>query len=258
MGKLWIATSHNSLPSLGPECFMNQSTESSEFKVLIASANPLFSKGLEKMVSGRYGKSAIVQFTSTTAATLALMESWHPDMVIVDYDDQSISRAEFLQEFVAGELPMQVMLVSLQASGAVVVYDRRTLTPAQAQDWLISPPTVPQPTPSKARRNSSMKHYVFAGALVVILTVVVDYLLSISHLLPLQASLQAKPIDRLFDIEIVAISFLFSLIVVFIGYSLIVFRRKPGQEEDGAYFKGNNSLEVIWTVIPLGAVIGLS
>ncbi len=237
---------------------MTNSTPSPENKILIASANPLFLKGLEKMVLGRYGESARVRATTTTSETLDLMESWQPSLVIVDYDDKSISRAEFLHQFVAGDLPMQVMLVSLQASGAVVVYDRRTLTPAQAQDWLSTPQNQPQSKAPISRRSSSMKHYVFAGALVLVLTFLVDLVLSVTRLLPVQASLQAKPIDRLFDIEIVAISFLFSLIVVFIGYSLIVFRRKPGQDEDGAYFKSNNPLEIIWTVIPLGAVIGLS
>jgi cytochrome c oxidase subunit 2 len=189
------------------------------------------------------------------------MEAWQPNLVIVDYDDKSISRAEFLHQFVTGNLPMQVMLVSLQASGAVVVYDRRTLTPAQAQDWLSNSQTSqdsPHPEIQPARRSSSMKHFVFAGVLVLIMTVLVDLLLSVTRLLPVQASLQAQPIDRLFDIEIIAISFLFSLIVVFIVYSLVVFRRKKGQEEDGAYFKSNNPLEIIWTIIPLGAVIGLS
>ena len=240
---------------------MASPTPSTEYKVLIASANPLFRKGLEKMVLGRYGESTVLRATTATHETLDVMESWQPNLVIVDYDDKSISRAEFLQQFVTGDLPMQVMLVSLQASGAVVVYDRRTLTPAQAQDWLSSPQFPPNPPHSDiqpARRKSSMKHYVFAGVLVLILTILVDMLLSVSRLLPVQASLQAQPIDRLFDIEIIAISFLFSLIVVFIFYSMVVFRRRKGQEEDGAYFKSNNPLEVIWTIIPLGAVIGLS
>lgn len=230
-----------------------------EYKVLIASANPLFRKGLENMVLGRYGQSTILQATTTTSATLALMEAWQPNLVIVDYDDKSISRAEFLQKFVAGDSTMQVMLVSLQASGDIVVYDRRTLTPAQAQDWLSSPyPEGNQPEQPVTKKNTSGKHIFFAGVLVVILTILVDMLLSVTRLLPVQASLQAQPIDRLFDIEIIAISFLFSLILVFIAYSLIVFRRKPGQIEEGAFFKGNNPLEIIWTVIPLGAVIGLS
>lgn len=237
---------------------MSDQTSSSQNKILIASANHLFRKGLEKMVLGRYGSSSEIRSTATTAETLDLMESWQPGLVIVDYDDKSISRAEFLHQFVAGDSPMQVMLVSLQASGAVVVYDRRTLSPAQAQDWLSTPPSNPSTTTLSPRRKSSMKHFAIAGVLTLVLTAVVDFLLSISNLLPVSASLQAKPIDRLFDIEALAISFLFSLIVVFIGYSLIVFRRKPGTSEDGAYFKGNNPLEIIWTVIPLGMVIGLS
>lgn len=230
-----------------------------EQKVLIASANPLFRRGLEKMVLERYGQLAFLQSTTTTSDTLAIMDSWQPDLVIVDYDDKSISRTDFLHQFVVGDSTMQVMLVSLQASGDVVVYDRRTLTPAQVQDWLGSPldKSVRSETPI-TKRSSNMKHYVFAGVLVLILTFLVDLLLSTSRLLPVQASLQAQPIDRLFDLEIIAISFLFSLIMVFIGYSMVVFRRKPGQEEDGAYFKSNNRLEVIWTIIPLGAVIGLS
>ncbi|MHB8932681.1 MAG: cytochrome c oxidase subunit II [Bellilinea sp.] len=228
-------------------------------KVLIASANPLFRKGLENMVLERYGQTAMIQSTQTTSETLAVMESWQPDLVIVDYDDKSVSRTEFLHQFVAGDSTMQVVLVSLQASGGVVVYDRRTLTPAQVQDWFSTSSSSLQSSETPiTKRSSSMKHYAFAGVLVLVLTFLVDLFLSTSRLLPVQASLQAKPIDRLFDLEIIAISFLFSLIMVFIGYSMIVFRRKPGQEEDGAYFKSNNRLEVIWTIIPLGAVIGLS
>jgi cytochrome c oxidase subunit 2 len=56
--------------------------------------------------------------------------------VIVDYDDETIDRGLFLNRFVSEDLTMQVMLVSLKDSGAVVVYDRRMMTPAQAGDWL--------------------------------------------------------------------------------------------------------------------------
>lgn len=237
-------------------------------KVLIASANLLFRKGLEKMVTGGYSPIVAIQTAATTGEALEKMETWQPDLVIVDYDDSSISRTDFLRHFIEGDSTIQLLLVSLQATGDVVVYDRRTLTPAEAQDWLHLPTKTPQypqspqspqsPEPPHEKRNSAMKHIAFASALVLVLTFIVDLFLSASRLLPVQASLQAQPIDRLFNIELIIISFLFSLIVVFIGYSLIVFRRKPGAEEDGAFFKGNNKLEVIWTVIPLGAVIGLS
>jgi len=226
-------------------------------RVLIASANPLFGKGLEKIILRRWGvMETEFRLVATTADMLIQLEAWQPGLVIVDYDDKSISRAEFLQKFVSGDQPMQVMLVSLQASGAVVVYDRRTLTPAQAEDWLTFA-QVPQSgqVSLSPRRSTSMKHFAIVGVLVALSTALVYWLLTNVGLLPIAASVQAKPIDDLFNLHFLMISFLFSLITVFLGYSLIVFRRKPGESGDGVHFRGHNQLEVIWTIIPLGIVI---
>ncbi len=110
-------------------------------RVLIASANPLFAKGLQKLV-GQHGAGHDVEvhMASSLDEAVMAMESWNPGLVIVDYDEAGkpgdIQRAAFLNRFIAGERPMQVMLVSLGESGEVVVYDRRTLTPAEAEDWL--------------------------------------------------------------------------------------------------------------------------
>ncbi len=109
-------------------------------RVLIVSANPLFREGLHKLYAERWGgKALIVGKPTAMAEALASLETHQPDLVIVDYDDKLINRDEFLNRFVAGKTPMQVMLVSLQESGQVVVYDRRTLTSAQAEDWLNDP-----------------------------------------------------------------------------------------------------------------------
>lgn len=48
--------------------------------------------------------------------------------MIVDHDDTTINRDEFLNRFMEGELPMQVVL-----------YHRRCLTAAQAEAWLANP-----------------------------------------------------------------------------------------------------------------------
>src|SRR3989304_143191 len=48
---------------------MASPTPSTEYKVLIASANPLFRKGLEKMVLGRYGESTVLRATTATHET---------------------------------------------------------------------------------------------------------------------------------------------------------------------------------------------
>jgi cytochrome c oxidase subunit 2 len=109
-------------------------------RVLLVSANPLFREGLRKSYAERWsGKAAIIGTPTAMAEALLALETHAPDLVIVDYDDKTINREEFLNRFVAGETPMQVMLVSLQESGQVVIYDRRTLTPAQAENWLNDP-----------------------------------------------------------------------------------------------------------------------
>ena len=233
-------------------------------RVLIASANPLFAKGLEKIYGDRWGKDAVeLSLANSMGETLSRLESWNPDLVIVDYDDRTIHREEFLSHFIVGDRPMKVMLVSLQASGEVVVYDRRSLTPAQAEDWLNLPwQTMPQPThqPKRSEKlmKGSAKHLVIAGLLVVVSTILIDLLLSSIGLLPVEASKQATIIDPFFQAHFFMISLLFSLIAVFVVYSLVVFRAKPGDRSAGAYFKGNSRLEVVWTVVPLMVVIGFA
>ncbi len=231
-------------------------------KILIASANPLFGKGLEKMLRQRVsGGLPDIQMAASMAETLEIMRAWTPDLVVVDYDDRTIDRGEFLSHFVATDQPMQLMLVSLQASGAVVVYDRKTLTPAQAEDWLkLTPENIPpsKSPPKMERSTGSMRHFVIVGVLVAITSVVAYLFLTNAGLLPVEAAQQAATIDQLFNLHWALISFLFSLIVVSMVYSFIVFRRKPGDEGYGKFFKGNSRLEVFWTVIPLATVITVS
>ena len=103
-----------------------------------------------------------------------------------------------------------------------------------------------------------MKHFVVVGVLVVIVTLVVSFLLESVGLLPVQASAQAVPIDKLFGLHVRVISFLFALIVVFMLYSVVVFRRRPGDTSDGDHFEGHTGLEIAWTIIPLGIVLYFS
>ncbi|HMD89055.1 MAG TPA: hypothetical protein VKF38_07830 [Anaerolineaceae bacterium] len=115
---------------------MTNSNQELQRRVLIASANRLFGKGLEKLFVQKWGGKAIqIRLAYSMTETIYNLENWRPDLVVVDYDDNTINRVEFLNHFVSDERSMQVVLVSLQASGGVVVYDRRTLTPDQAEDW---------------------------------------------------------------------------------------------------------------------------
>ncbi|MFC2025683.1 cytochrome c oxidase subunit II [Chloroflexota bacterium] len=103
-----------------------------------------------------------------------------------------------------------------------------------------------------------MKHLVVVGILVVIVTGLLIFGLEQANLLPVPASRQAEPIDFLFGIEFKIIAFLFSLIIVFMVYSLVVFRRKPGDETDAKHVEGNTKLEIAWTIAPLITVLVLA
>ena len=103
-----------------------------------------------------------------------------------------------------------------------------------------------------------MKHLIIVAVLVIIISAGLMFTLSKIQLFPESASLQANPIDKLFDLEFNIIAFLFSLIVVFLVYSIIFFRRKPGDTEDADHIEGNTKLEITWTVLPLVTVLILS
>ena len=100
-----------------------------------------------------------------------------------------------------------------------------------------------------------MRHFVIVGILVIVMAVLTYVGLDAVGLMPVGASAQAVPIDWLWDIEMMTISFLFALIVVPMAYSLAVFRRKKGDTTDAQHIEGNTNLEITWTVVPLFIVM---
>jgi cytochrome c oxidase subunit II len=104
-----------------------------------------------------------------------------------------------------------------------------------------------------------MRHFVIVGILVILMTVLtyvgLDAAGIAKQMHPVAASAQAVSIDQLWHWEIIAISFLFALIVVPMFYSLVVFRRKKGDTSEGEHIEGNTALEIGWTVGPLVLVV---
>lgn len=104
-----------------------------------------------------------------------------------------------------------------------------------------------------------MRHFVVAGILVIVLTVLtyvgIDAAGLAEHQNPVVASTQAVGIDSLWHAEMIVLSFLFALIVGPILYSLVVFRRRKGDTTDGVHMEGNATLEIAWTVAPLILVV---
>lgn len=100
-----------------------------------------------------------------------------------------------------------------------------------------------------------MRHFVFAGILIIAVTFLTYAGLNAAHLMPVEASAQASEIDWMWNLQLEAMSFLFALIAVPMFYSLVVFRRKKGDTTDAKHIEGNTPLEITWTVIPLFVVV---
>jgi cytochrome c oxidase subunit 2 len=103
-----------------------------------------------------------------------------------------------------------------------------------------------------------MRHFVIVGILVIVMAVLTYVGLNSAGLMPVEASAQSVPIDRMWNQDVMAMSFLFALIVVPMVYSLIVFRRKKGDTTDAQHIEGNTNLEITWTILPLFAVVAFA
>jgi cytochrome c oxidase subunit II len=69
-------------------------------------------------------------------------------------------------------------------------------------------------------------------------------------------STEADDIDLLTDVMIVLSAFVYSIVLVMLGYSIWRYRAKPGDESDGEPIHGNTKLEIAWTLIPTVIVLG--
>src|SRR5215217_4320906 len=75
---------------------------------------------------------------------------------------------------------------------------------------------------------------------------------------PVAASGEAKQIDTLWDVLIIASVPVFVLVQTIVLYSVWKFRMKPGEElKDGPPIHGNTRLEIWWTAIPATVLVGL-
>jgi cytochrome c oxidase subunit 2 len=75
---------------------------------------------------------------------------------------------------------------------------------------------------------------------------------------PIGASEEAKQIDTLWDVLLIASVPIFVFVQTYVLYAVWKFRMKPGEElKDGPPIHGNTRLEVIWTAIPAILMVAL-
>lgn len=91
----------------------------------------------------------------------------------------------------------------------------------------------------------------------VVITIVSWWAAHHHGMLPEQASVQAPLIDGLFNTMFGMGTALFIIVEGAIVLSVILFRKRKGDETDGDPTEGNVPLEILWTFIPAVIVIGL-
>jgi cytochrome c oxidase subunit II len=104
---------------------------------------------------------------------------------------------------------------------------------------------------SRTRVGQMVAIGVIAAVLGIALGLLIDWF-------PVQASGEAKKIDTLWDVLIIASVPVFVMVQTIVLYSVWKFRMKPGEElTDGPPIHGNTRLEIIWTAIPAILLVAL-
>ncbi|MDJ0754764.1 MAG: cytochrome c oxidase subunit II [Ardenticatenaceae bacterium] len=107
--------------------------------------------------------------------------------------------------------------------------------------------------------GSRTRHFAIITVLIAVSTVVVYFLINL-YLFerPFGASAEASQIETMFQAHFILMGFLFAIIVVPLGYAIVVFRQKEGDDTDAPHIHGNTTLEIVWTIIPVLIVVGFA
>jgi cytochrome c oxidase subunit 2 len=97
--------------------------------------------------------------------------------------------------------------------------------------------------------------FLIVGAVFVVVGILVGLT---ARVFPTQASAEATNVDSLFNFMLAIAVVVFLIVEGGIIYSIIRFRKKPGDESDGTPIHGNTTLEIIWTAIPAIVVVVLA
>ena len=112
-----------------------------------------------------------------------------------------------------------------------------------------------EPTVSVRDRRVPVGPMIAIGAIASVLGIALGLLID---WFPVAASGEAKHIDTLWDVLLIASVPVFVLVQTIVLYSVWKFRMRPGEELlDGPPIHANTRLEVVWTAIPAILLVGL-
>jgi cytochrome c oxidase subunit 2 len=111
----------------------------------------------------------------------------------------------------------------------------------------------------KSKPNSHNQRHLFLMCLaIIILSAGLVYLFLNIDLIPNPSTVERGYIDYFIKILLSIAGVIFSIVIVVLGYSLIFFRRRPGDGNEGPPTRGYAPLETAWTIIPLAIVVSLA
>src|SRR4051794_28240130 len=114
---------------------------------------------------------------------------------------------------------------------------------------------MPQESTPRRERKRTVQQMVVVGVIASAVGIAIGLAI---HWFPPADSTQADKIDTLWDVLIIASVPIFVLVTVIVGFSILEFRMRPGEENlDGPPIHGNTRLEVIWTALPALLIVAL-
>lgn len=102
-----------------------------------------------------------------------------------------------------------------------------------------------------------MKRFVIPILLSIVIAVPLVIFFESVDLTPVLASEQGRDVDALLRVLYIIASIIFGLVMAFLLYSVVAFRRKEGDLTDAEPVHGHVALEIAWTLIPLIIVLSL-
>jgi cytochrome c oxidase subunit II len=113
-----------------------------------------------------------------------------------------------------------------------------------------------QESPKASRESrAQLRQMLLIGAIASVVGIALGLLID---WFPAQGSTEARSVDTVWDVLLIASVPVFVLVETIVLYCVWKFRMRPGEElKDGPPIHGNTQLEIIWTAIPAVLLVGL-
>lgn len=250
-------------------------------RVLIVSTHPLFREGIIRLLGDQV---EVVGTAANWEEARTVVRQHQPHTVIVDHESAELKDIDLTPLLWPDTESLRVIYVTL-AGNEMIIHERRRLTGATEADlldvletttpserWEIRAeerkraPEIPPGTQAHERwpalgtrenGGGSMRRLAIPILLTIIISTPLAVLFLRIDLVPVLAGQQGQTVDWLLRLEFSIAAVILVLCMVFLLYSVVVFRRRPDDLEDATPIEGSMPLEIAWTVVPLIIVLGL-